>query len=82
MQTLIRYFGLIAGFHVPIGDEVWELYLSMRQIFERLMSHRVFTDTTEQLKYMISDFNSLYCKVTGERLKPKFHFFGTLSWND
>lgn len=74
MESLIRYFGLIAGNYVPVGDEVWQLYLCMRQLFERLMSHRVYTDTTEQLKYMISDFNGLYCKITGETLKPKFHF--------
>lgn len=74
MQTLIRYFGLIAGDYVPVGDTVWELYLSLRAIFERLINHRVYSDTIEQLKYMISDFNILYCKLTGESLKPKFHF--------
>ncbi|XP_031359486.1 uncharacterized protein LOC116183029 [Photinus pyralis] len=74
MLTLMRYFGLIAGYYVPVGDETWELYLALRKILERLLNHRVYSDTVEQLKYLIRDFNALYRQVSGETLKPKFHF--------
>lgn len=74
MLTLLRYFGLLVGYYIPSGNKMWELYIYLRKITERLLCHRVYRDTTDQLKQLIADFNLLYSKLTGEPLKPKFHF--------
>lgn len=74
MLILIRYFGLLVEYYIPTGDEVWELYLLLRKITDRLLSSRIYCDTTERLKYLISNFNELYCELTKECLEPKFHF--------
>lgn len=58
MLTLIRYFGLIAGYYIPLDDEVWKLYIILRQITDRLSSHRVFSDTIVQLTEIIAELTS------------------------
>lgn len=74
MLTLIRYFSLIAGYYIPLEDKVWKLYILLRQITDRLLSHRVFNDTNVQLQFLIAEFNNLYMELTKSPLKPKFHF--------
>lgn len=74
MLTLIRYFSLIAGFYIPLENKVWKLYIMLRQITDRLLSHRVFSDTNIQLRVIIAEFNQLYTELTKSPLQPKFHF--------
>jgi hypothetical protein len=74
MITLVRYFGLIAGFYIPEKCEPWELYLYLRKILDRLLNPRVTEDSVQQLKFWIAGLNELFCKLTKSHLRPKFHF--------
>jgi hypothetical protein len=73
MTTLVRYFGLIAGPFVPEADPVWELYILLRKLLARFLSHRVYVDSLGQLSEEIALLNDLYMQLSKQNLKPKFH---------
>uniref|UniRef100_A0A8D8ZTC5 C2H2-type domain-containing protein n=2 Tax=Cacopsylla melanoneura TaxID=428564 RepID=A0A8D8ZTC5_9HEMI len=74
MCTLVRYFGLIVGSEVPSDDNVWTLFMSLRQILDELLTDRVHASKTAFLTHLIEDFLGTFCKVTKSGIKPKFHF--------
>jgi hypothetical protein len=74
MLSLVRYFGLIAGHYVPDENDVWLLYLKLRQLLDKLLSHRIYESTIEQVKFLVGELNELYCHLAETDLKPKFHF--------
>lgn len=58
MLTLVRYFPLIIGFHVPEDNEVWRLVLLLKELLEKLLSDRVYQSTKEQIQVLINGFLS------------------------
>lgn len=76
MLTLVRYFGLIVGYYIPEDDvdKTWDLYIILRRLLDKLLTHNVYSDTSEQIKYLVSELNELYKKLTRTFLTPKFHF--------
>jgi hypothetical protein len=74
MLVLVRYFGVLVGYYVPSDCEVWELFLYLRRILDRLINPKVTHDGAQQLKYWVAGLNELYLKLTKSNLKPKFHF--------
>ncbi|CAG9818755.1 unnamed protein product [Phaedon cochleariae] len=40
MMTLVRYFGILVGYYVPNDCEVWDLYIYLRRILDRLVNPR------------------------------------------
>ncbi|XP_026688324.1 uncharacterized protein LOC113472738 [Diaphorina citri] len=76
MTNIIRYMGLIVGSYIPEEHEVWELYLLLRQLLDRLLVQtEVILNRTElQVSYLINNLCREYCRLTKSPLKPKFHF--------
>lgn len=74
MLTLVRYFGIIVGMNVPDNNDVWSLYIKLRQLLDKLMSRRIHDNTADQVKFLVAELNELYCELTETYLKPKFHF--------
>lgn len=37
MLTLVRYFGIIVGINVPDNNDVWSLYIKLRQLLDKLI---------------------------------------------
>ena len=74
MLTLVRYFGLIIGLCVPEDHPVWNLFLLLRRINDRVINRTVYFDSCEALAYDIEEINRQYLKLSNNTLKPKFHF--------
>lgn len=74
MITLVRYFGLVIGYHVPSNSGAWDLFIYLRQILDKLLNNRVSEDSSQQLKVLVAGLNALFMKLTNSNLKPKFHF--------
>ncbi|XP_070511735.1 uncharacterized protein [Cardiocondyla obscurior] len=74
MFTLIRYFALIVGLYIPENHPVWNFFLLLRRITDRLINRRVYFDSCEALAYDLEELNRQYLKLSNNTLKPKFHF--------
>lgn len=74
MLTLIRYFGLLIGDFVPLGEPIWDLYLTMRKVIDIVSSTSLQESNCILLETMIGEMNELYIKYSKKVLKPKFHF--------
>ncbi|XP_047986878.1 uncharacterized protein LOC125226819 isoform X1 [Leguminivora glycinivorella] len=74
MLTFLRYFGLLIGDFVPTDDCYWIIYITLRKILDLIMSYKIDKGTCDLLKVLISELNELYISLSGEKLKPKFHF--------
>ncbi|GBP36312.1 hypothetical protein EVAR_22444_1 [Eumeta japonica] len=57
MLTLVRYFGLIFGYYVPRENDVWLLYLCLREMLDKLLNHRVFSDAKHHLPNLVATLN-------------------------
>lgn len=74
MKSLVMYFGLIAGTDVAADNTVWELYISLRQVLDLLLGHRITSRKIASVSHYIEDFLEKYTTITGSNIKPKFHF--------
>ncbi|XP_070515347.1 uncharacterized protein [Cardiocondyla obscurior] len=74
MFTLVRYFALIVGLYIPENHSVWNFFLLLRRITDRLINRRVYFDSCDALAYDLEEFNRQYLKLFNNTLKPKFHF--------
>jgi len=74
MLTLVRYFALIIGLYVPEDHSVWNFFLLLRRITDRLINRRVYFDSCEAFFYNIEEINRQYLKLSNNTLKPEFHF--------
>lgn len=74
MIVFVRYFTLLAGFYVPRNTEVWGLYILLRKLLEKVMSHTIYESDEPQVKNLIEFLLFTYCTITKDKLKPKFHF--------
>jgi len=62
MITLIRYFGLLISDFVPIGEPIWDLYLTMRKIVDIVLSTSLEKNSCFLLETLIGEMNELYIK--------------------
>ncbi|CAI6350155.1 unnamed protein product [Macrosiphum euphorbiae] len=74
MLTFIRYFGLLIGDFVPVGEPIWYLYLSMRRVLDIALSTSLEENSCLLLETVVGEMNELYLKLSKNDLKPKFHF--------
>lgn len=72
MLFLVQYFGLIVGDRVPRDDRHWNLYKSLRQVMDIVLSPRVTRSLAKILSHSVENLNKLYTELCGP-LKPKFH---------
>ncbi|KAF0700218.1 MULE domain-containing protein, partial [Aphis craccivora] len=74
-MSLIRYFGLLIGYFVPLNDPVWCLYILLRQIIDIITSTPLQVGCCELLQTLVSEHNDIYIKIySHKKLKPKYHF--------
>lgn len=74
MLSFLRYFGLLVGDFVSTDDDYWQLYIVLRKIMDLLMSSMINEASCQLLKFLVAELNELYLSLSGECLKPKFHF--------
>lgn len=76
MTNIIRYLGLIVGPYIPEDHEVWELFLLLRQLLDRLLvQNEVILNRTDfQVSHLVSNLCREYRRLTNSSLKPKFHY--------
>ena len=72
MLFFTRYFGIIIGDEVPRDDEVWNLYIKLREIINILTSPIMRRSYISQLETIIFEHNQLYMNFFGN-LKYKYH---------
>lgn len=76
MQTLILIFSMIAGDLVPKDDEIWTLYLSLREIMDIVLSRTLQKGYVGILRELVTDHLKLFKKLfPEERITPKGHNF-------
>ena len=72
--TFVKLFGVI-GDLVDVGDEHWELYLSLRKVIEIAMSEIVTDETPEVLRVHVESLLKLYLSLNSTNyLRPKAHW--------
>ncbi|XP_048514964.1 uncharacterized protein LOC125501885 [Athalia rosae] len=74
MVCLVRHLGFIIGDLVPIDNEAWELYITLREIICIVMATSTTAESVQLLDTLVSEHHSLYLKLFNEPLKPKHHF--------
>jgi len=73
--TFVKLFGVIIGDLVDVGDEHWELYLSLRKVIEIAMSEIVTDETSEVLRVHVESLLKLYLSLNSTNyLRPKTHW--------
>ena len=73
MMCFTRFFGEIVGDLVPEDDNVWELYLLLREILDIILSPKFVRGTEVYLQGLIEAFLSLYIDLFHRQLTIKFH---------
>ncbi|XP_055855364.1 uncharacterized protein LOC129918693 [Episyrphus balteatus] len=74
MYIIITHLSLLVGDLVENSCPEWKLYLLLREIILFVFRKRHHIHSTEYLKKIIADHNSLYILISESHLKPKFHF--------
>lgn len=54
----------------------------MRRVIDILISTSLTIDSCSMLQTLVAEMNELYLRYSNSHLKPKFHFFNTLSLHD
>lgn len=70
--VLVRYFGCIVGYHIPLDDQCWKLYKYLRSQLHILLAPCITDADIQQFHETNILFNKLYIKLFG-KLKPTFH---------
>jgi len=74
MRSLVRILPMLIGDLVDESDEMWKLYLFLRDLYDIVLSPSVQRGVSTILKNTIAEHHRLYIKLTGDTLKPKHHF--------
>lgn len=70
MMVFVRYFSIIARYHVPEEDRVWDLYILLRKLLPKLMIRSFAEDDVCTIKHLIELFLWTYCDIVQDGLKP------------
>lgn len=73
MKYLILNLNLFIGDLVPLNNEIWELYLLLRQIVCIVILHALNVQTIDLVETFISEYLSLHIKLFPNSLKIKHH---------
>ena len=74
MLCFVRFFGLMVGDLVPVGDPVWKFYLILREIVDIIFAPSFAPGTPEYLKFCIELHHQMYLDLFHVHLKPKHHY--------
>lgn len=73
MLCFTRNLGLIIGDLVPIGSELWSLYIILNKILDILLSKWIRTEEAVLLKTLVAEHHELFLKSFQINLRPKHH---------
>jgi len=73
MKYLVLNLCLIIGDLIPLNNDVWELYLILRQIVCIAFLHAVNRQTIDLLEVLVSEYLSLHVKLFPNSVKYKHH---------
>jgi len=73
MLCFTRYLGLIIGDLIPIGFDLWSLYIILNKILDILLSKWIRTEEAVLLKTLVAELYELFLKLFQINLKPKHH---------
>lgn len=73
MLCFTRNLGLIIGDLVPIGSELWSLYIILNKILDILLSKWIRTEEAVLLKTLVAEHHELFLKLFQINLRPKHH---------
>jgi len=59
---------------LPIGEPIWELYLTLRRVLDITLSTSLEENSCLLLETIVGEMKELYLKLSKNMLKPKFHF--------
>lgn len=68
-----RYLPLLVGDLIPEDDDVWKLFLILRNIIDITTSDFTTSQYIAELEWLISEHNRLYLNLFKDTLKPKHH---------
>jgi hypothetical protein len=72
---LLRTFPLILGAHVPVGNNKWEVLLSLKEMVDILLATEISPAGVAYLDDKVSHFHHTYqTQFDGINLKPKGHY--------
>jgi len=74
MSTFVRLLGGIIGDLVEESDPFWHLWQILHDISTICNSQRLPRNIGPTLELFVEKHHSLYMELTGNALKPKFHF--------
>lgn len=74
MLNLTRNFAFIIGDLVPQGNKIWKFYLVVLEMVHIITSTAFTSETLQYLSSLIKVHNEEYMNISGQHLKPKFHF--------
>lgn len=76
MSTFILIFSVLVGDLILVNNNVWKLYLLMRQIMDIVMCRKLQRGHANLLKTLVIEHLKLFKKLfPNERVKPKGHNF-------
>lgn len=73
MMLLVRYFPLIFGDLIPQNDRVWSFMMSLVELADIVIFPSFDAEMLDILQEQIIYHHTLYQKLFGATLKPKFH---------
>ncbi|XP_021706005.1 uncharacterized protein LOC110678002 [Aedes aegypti] len=73
MMLFVRYFPLIFGNLIPQSDRIWNFMMSLVELSDIVMLPCFDLEMLEVLQEQIIYHHTLYQKLFGATLKPKFH---------
>lgn len=74
MTILIKLLSLMIGHLISPESQAWQLFLKLRHITCILLTDSVDSKLINTFENLISEHHQLYLKLSGNNLKPKFHF--------
>lgn len=71
---LVRFFPLMVGHKVKNKeDRVWNFFLSLRDLFDRLLAPTISRSSLAILKEKITEHHKKYMSLSKNDLRPKYH---------
>lgn len=74
MVCLFTNFRFIIGDLVPENSSGWSFYLVALEMVNKLSSQTISCSSLDQISNIVQKHNELYLDLSGDGLKPKFHW--------
>lgn len=79
MLCLVKHINLIIDHLIPNNNEFWSLLLQLRELIEILTSSKLYIYAEHILREKIGEYLKLLSTLFPGSLKPKHHFFKSIT---